>query len=204
MAVQRSAGHGPQCAFPTAMKDAIVFDDIDQYGPRSLSGTFEIPAAEVLRHEVAGLGSVTIDVRADKGSLPGEYIVDGSSRFTADLTCSRCVEPYPFANVSSFHVRFRPRPEGIEENEEIEISAQEELDVEFYSERTVPLRDLALEQIQLSIPMKPLCDESCLGLCPVCGANRTRESCECETSMVDDRWGALKGIREELNKKKNV
>lgn len=186
------------------MKDAIVFDDIDQHGPRSLSGTFEIPAAEVLRHEVAGLGSVTIDVRADKGSLPGEYIVDGSSRFTADLTCSRCVEPYPFANVSSFHVRFRPRPEGIEENEEIEISAQEELDVEFYSERTVPLRDLALEQIQLSIPMKPLCDESCLGLCPVCGANRTRESCECEASMVDDRWGALKGIREELNKKKNV
>ncbi|HVS33400.1 MAG TPA: DUF177 domain-containing protein [Thermoanaerobaculia bacterium] len=186
------------------MKDAIVFDDIDQHGPRNLSGTFEIPAAEVLRHEVAGLGSVTIDVRADKGSLPGEYIVDGSSRFTADLTCSRCVEPYPFANVSSFHVRFRPRPEGIEENEEIEISAQEELDVEFYSERTVPLRDLALEQIQLSIPMKPLCDESCLGLCPVCGANRTRESCECEASMVDDRWGALKGIREELNKKKNV
>ena len=76
-----------------------------------------------------------------------------------------------------------------------------ELDVEFYSERTISLRDLAIEQIQLMIPMKPLCDESCLGLCPRCGVNRNRESCQCEESIGDERWGALMQFREGLKKR---
>ncbi|MGH7486548.1 MAG: YceD family protein, partial [bacterium] len=97
---------------------------------------------------------------------------------------------------------FRPRPQASGENEEVEITDQEELDVEYYSERAVPLKDLALEQVQLSIPMKPLCDEKCLGLCPTCGANRNREACKCELAATDDRWGALQGIREELAKKR--
>ena len=122
--------------------------------------------------------------------------------FTADLTCSRCAEPYPFANPSPFTVRFRPRPEASVE-EEVEITEEEELDVEFYSEPVIPLRELALEQVQLSIPMKPLCDENCLGLCPTCGVNRTREKCSCNEPVVDGRWGALKDLREELAKKTN-
>lgn len=184
------------------MNPVISFDDIDEHGPQTYSGTFEVTPQELDRDELAAIGPVTIEARADRGDLPGEYAIDGTSKFTADLNCSRCLEPYPFANSSEFHVRFRPRPQGSgEEEEEIEITGEEELDVEFYSEREIPLRDLAVEQIQLSIPMKPLCDESCLGLCPKCGANRSREGCKCETSMVDDRWDALRGIRDELSKK---
>jgi uncharacterized protein len=82
--------------------------------------------------------------------------------------------------------------------------APEDLDVEFYTERSISLRDLAAEQVQLAIPMKPLCDENCLGLCPNCGANRNRERCQCEAAVADDRWGALAGIREQLAKKKDV
>jgi uncharacterized protein len=186
------------------MNDVIVFEDIDKHGPQTYRGTYDVAAADVDRDEVANVGTVVMEAKADKGQLPGEYIIDGSARFTADLNCSRCVEPYPFANTSSFHVRFRPRPEGFDENEEIEISDAEELDVEFYVDRTVPLKDLALEQIQLAIPMKPLCDEGCLGLCAKCGVNKTRESCDCDAAIEDDRWGALKGIREQLAKKKDV
>lgn len=183
------------------MADVISFDRIDKDGPQTYSGTYDLTLPEVDRVEVAGMGAVTIDAKAEKGDLPGEYVVDGTSKFTADLNCSRCAEPYPFANSSSFHVRFRPRPEPVGEEEEVEITDAEELDVEFYTERDIPLKDLALEQVQLSIPMKPLCDESCLGLCPVCGANRSREGCECETSVVDERWDALRGLREQLKKK---
>ena len=182
----------------------IVFDEIDKHGPQSYSGAYDVPASELNRDEIATGGKISIDARAEKGHLPGEYIIDGSSNFTADLSCSRCVEPYPFAHSSTFHVRFRPRPVVTQENEEVEIADEEELDVEFYSDREVSLRDLAVEQIQLSIPMKPLCDDSCLGLCPTCGANKAREGCNCEESVADDRWGALREIREELAKKKEV
>jgi uncharacterized protein len=186
------------------MNDIIDFDDIDEHGPQTYRGTFGVPASELERDEVASLGDVAIEANVQKGDVEDEYVADGTVNFTADLTCARCVEPYPFANASTFHVRFRPRPEISAENEEIEIAGEEELDVEFYSERTVPLRYLALEQIQLSIPMKPLCDEKCLGLCPQCGVNRSRESCSCGESIVDERWGALKEFRDELSKKKNV
>lgn len=184
--------------------ELIDFKTIDEHGPQSYHSTFDVGVNDLDRDELASVGSATIDANVAKGDQAGDYVADGTVSFTADLTCSRCAEPYPIANTSPFHVVFRPRPEASAENEEVEITDKEELDVEFYSERAVPLRHLALEQIQLSIPMKPLCDENCLGLCPTCGANRTREGCSCESSIVDDRWGALKGIREELSRKKDV
>ena len=186
------------------MRNAINFDEIDEHGPQSYDATFhDITVSDVDRIEVADVGPVRIEASAEKEGA-GEYVVDGTVHFTADFSCSRCLEPYPFANTSNFHVRFRPRPAATPENEEVEITEAEELDVEFYTEREIPLRDLALEQVQLSIPMKPLCDENCLGLCPNCGANRNRETCRCETQAADERWGALAGIRDQLAKKKEV
>jgi uncharacterized protein len=182
----------------------IDFKVIDEHGPQTYEATYDVPALELDRDELEGVATASIKTSVRNGDLDDEYIADGTVSFTADLNCSRCDEPYPIANTSPFHVRFRPRPEASEENDEVEITDSEELDVEFYTARAVPLRDLALEQIQLTIPMKPLCDENCLGLCPTCGVNRSRERCSCETSIVDDRWGALKDIRDELTRKKDV
>ena len=183
--------------------DWILLDEIDKDGPQSYSRTYSFSPAELDRIEIVNADPVAITAHASKGSLPTEYIVDGTSKFTADLACSRCLEPYPFASSSTFHLRFRPRPElPQQEEEEIEI-APEDLDVEFYTERSISLRELALEQIQLSIPMKPLCNEACLGLCPQCGVNRNRETCACESSMVDERWGALREIQQVLKKRES-
>src|SRR5882724_8910474 len=132
-------------------QDYILFDDIDKDGPQQRARVYDVPADELGR-------------------------ADGEVRFTADLTCARCVDPYPFANQSPFHLRFAPRPEGLtEETDEVELTSEDELDTEFYAERQIGLRELAAEQVQLTIPMKPLCDERCLGLCPQCGKNRNRE-----------------------------
>ncbi len=184
-------------------QDFIVFEEIDKHGPQTYRRTYQLAPRELGHDELAGLGPISIELTARKGDLPGEYLVDGSSQFTADFTCSRCVEPYPFANSATFHLRFRPRLEVTQENEEVEI-ASDDLDVEFYTERSVPLRDLAAEQVQLAIPMKPLCEEGCLGLCPNCGANRNREGCRCEAPVIDERWGALHEIHEQLAKKKDI
>ncbi|MGZ4778129.1 MAG: YceD family protein [Thermoanaerobaculia bacterium] len=186
------------------MRDIISFDEIDEHGPQTYRGEYPISSSELDREELTGLGPVKVEASAEQGGLPGEYVVEGTAQFTADFLCSRCVDPYPIVTNSAFHVRFRPRPEVSEEDEEVEITAADELDVEFYSDRQVPLRDLAIEQIQLAIPMKPLCNENCLGLCPTCGSNRNREKCSCDTKIVDERWGALEGIRASLSRKKDV
>ena len=183
-------------------RDIINFDEIDEHGPQEYRGTFTIDVSELDREEVSNLGPVEAEARVEPGNSAGEYVAEGSVKFAADFECSRCLDPYPFAATSAFHVRFRPRPEITEENEEVEITQPEELDVEFYSERTVPLRDFAIEQLQLSIPMKPLCNENCLGLCPECGANRNKQQCGC-AAPADARWGALADIRDQLAKKIN-
>ena len=38
-------------------------------------------------------------------------------------------------------------------------------------------------------------------LCPQCGANQNGEGCSCAETVVDTRFAALAGIREELAKK---
>jgi uncharacterized protein len=186
------------------MIDVIDFDEIDEHGAQDYSGTFAVDASELERHEVSGLGPVSIEIVAGPGNSPGEYVADGSVRFTADFECSRCVDPYPAATTSEIHVRFQPRAVLQAGEEEIELTETGELDVEFYAERHVPLRQLAIEQVQLSIPMKPLCTDGCLGLCSKCGANLNREPCNCENLFVDQRWTALQGIREQLLKKRDA
>ncbi len=165
-------------------RDYILLDEIDKNGPQSYSRMYSISSAELDRIEIINIDPVALTANANKGNLPSEYLVDGTSRFTADLACSRCLEPSPFASSSSFHLRFRPRPELLQqEGEELEI-APEELDVEFYTERAISLRD-------------------CLGLCLHCGANRNRETCACESSIVGEQWGALREIQQAMKKRES-
>jgi len=181
----------------------IDFEKVDDYGPQSAAATFAVEPADLERDEIVAGGEVTIDLVASEGHLEREYLVEGTVRYTADLTCSRCLDPVPFANTSDFTVRFRPRPnETANLAEEMEISA-EELDVEFYTDMKVDLRTLAIEQIQLSVPMKPLGDAACMGLCSKCGANLNAAGCKCSETVMDDRWGGLRDIREQLLKKKD-
>jgi uncharacterized protein len=184
------------------LRQTIVFDEIDKDGPQSYGGAFQVHPQELKWDELARIDPVSIAADARKGELAGEYFVDGSARFTAELVCARCLDTYAFASSSTFHLRFEPRS-GVprQDDEEIEI-VPAELDVEFYTERAIPLRDLALEQIQLSIPMKPLCKDRCLGLCPTCGANRNSETCSCET-VADERWGALQEIQKAMKKRES-
>lgn len=58
---------------------------------------------------------------------------------------------------------------------------------------------LAWEEFSLVLPVKPLCKDDCLGLCPVCGCNRNTDPCSCVTSEGDARLAALRGLQ--VNKK---
>lgn len=53
---------------------------------------------------------------------------------------------------------------------------------------------LAWEEFSLALPVKPLCGESCKGLCPECGANRNTDSCACSAPKGDPRLAALRGL----------
>lgn len=187
------------------MEPILKFAVIDERGPQEATLSLGITTEFLDRPEVENVGDVKLRYRAERGSMPGEYVIDGGLDYVLDLCCSRCLEPSPFANSASFTVRYLPRPAGalVATEEEVEI-AQEDLELEYYTDPAVSLPELAAEQIQLSLPMKPLCTEGCLGLCPTCGENRNRGACSCGETESDERWGALRELRDQLAKKNEV
>jgi uncharacterized protein len=72
----------------------------------------------------------------------------------------------------------------------------------FYVDEEVLETDpILIEQLQLNIPMKPLCRPDCQGLCPVCGADRNAGACSCVESSPDPRWAALAALKGQLEEK---
>jgi uncharacterized protein len=68
-------------------------------------------------------------------------------------------------------------------------------------EETYPLIDdvvdlgvLVHDAVLLELPIAPLCEEACRGLCPMCGVNRNEQECRCELPR-DERWAALDVLR---------
>ena len=70
----------------------------------------------------------------------------------------------------------------------------EELDLDFYSGEELDLLDLIKEQIELNLPMKPLCDDACKGICPKCGTDLNVKSCTCSVKDIDPRFESLKKL----------
>lgn len=56
------------------------------------------------------------------------------------------------------------------------------------------IRDYAL----LAVPMKKLCKDDCMGLCPECGKNLNEGSCGCKHKEADPRWLPLQDLKSKI------
>lgn len=68
---------------------------------------------------------------------------------------------------------------------------------EDWVELSGPLLELAPileEDITLNLPLQVLCTDDCKGLCPTCGIDLNKETCECDESKIDPRLEALKQL----------
>jgi DUF177 domain-containing protein len=163
-----------------ALEEPIEFDE-----------TVEMPAARLGREPLLSLGPL----RAS-GTLArieeGQYALDGRLCYGGTLECSRCLAEFPFEQKGDFHLVVMKRPRAPEGEREL---AADDLDVVWYDEPVVLLAPLLEEQIQIALPMKPLCREDCAGLCPVCGRDRNQGACDCAAQMRDPRWDALRALK---------
>ncbi|MGA1508204.1 MAG: YceD family protein [Ilumatobacteraceae bacterium] len=62
----------------------------------------------------------------------------------------------------------------------------------------IDLRSMIRESVLLDVPEAPLCRPDCPGLCPVCGADMSTETCSCVVETVDPRWSVLSDLRDSL------
>jgi uncharacterized metal-binding protein YceD (DUF177 family) len=75
-----------------------------------------------------------------------------------------------------------------------------DLDTLVIADEILDTRAIVIEQLQLNVPMKPLCRPDCLGFCPRCGADLNAQSgeCSCGAAEPDARWGALAALKGRL------
>jgi uncharacterized protein len=123
----------------------------------------------------------------------GEIRLRGDLRVTAEASCDRCLEPVSLPIHSAFDLVYMPASEAAKGGEdEIEEAAVE---VGYYEGNGLRLNDVLREVVLLALPMRLVCDETCKGICPVCGQNRNQRECTCRSTVVDDRWSKLKDLR---------
>jgi len=107
------------------------------------------------------------------------------------LECGRCLEPFDLAVKQPLDLFYLPGgKEQDEEEDEIEL-ADRDMVVAYYEEDRLDLGEMIREQFFLNLPMKRLCREGCLGLCPSCGQNRNRIRCECPPVKPDGRLASM-------------
>lgn len=127
----------------------------------------------------------------------GAFRVQGRATTRLMLECGRCLDEMEVPVDARFELRYVPQEQNAGEPER-EI-AEDDLTTAYYREGALDVVDMLREQFQLALPMKPLCAESCRGLCPECGANLNRATCGCDPKWVDPRLALLKDLLKKEN-----
>ena len=131
-----------------------------------------------------------IRVSGDRVRVAGELVTE------VDLTCCRCLSILRRSFKKGFKLDYRPDPESISIHEEsLDYS---ELEIGFYHQDRLDLRDVLGEQILLELPTNPVCQSTCKGLCDQCGKNLNRGQCSCERQVFDPRLAVLHELKKKL------
>jgi uncharacterized protein len=127
----------------------------------------------------------------------GMFQVEGRVNGIALVPCSRCLAPVQWPLRADFSLTFTRSLPGAAVDAQMESREleAEELGLVLFEGDEIDFRDVIQEQVVMTLPMRPLCQEDCRGLCARCGANRNDGPCRCPEKDIDPRLAVLKGLK---------
>ena len=128
-----------------------------------------------------------IDIDLQLNKVLREVTVSGSVLFSIEAPCSRCLKTVKIELKPEINLILSPVGKIDEEDDDVEH--------ETYSGDEVDISDYVREQIAMSLPLKIVCSESCMGLCANCGANLNDGQCDCPNERIDPRFAVLKNLK---------
>lgn len=119
-----------------------------------------------------------------------ESVVEGvlaTGRVSGSLVgeCVRCLDPVEVEVDADFQELFYYDPQ--------ELTAEEREEALAVVEELVDVESLVRDAVMLDLPLQPLCEPDCPGLCPRCGASLAEDP-DHRHDAVDPRWAALSGF----------
>ena len=118
----------------------------------------------------------------------GEAMIRGTASVELQLICARCLQSFSYTIKKPINITCKP---NLETENEIVLDTQD-LEVYFIDNDEIDLTNILKDELALQIPFSPKCQEQCPGLCMHCG--QLKGSCACQDSVIDPRWGKLKGL----------
>lgn len=164
--------------------------DIDRIPKEGLkfSSEFEFLSVDLIDENAVFLEPVKAQVYIRQ--VGEEILIKGNIQTRLSFVCSRCLSPYEFPIDSNFDLVYLP--------EELDLIKDQlepdDLSKFFYYSSQLSLDDIILEQLNLTFPLKPLCDSNCQGICPICGKVIKDGQCRCATEESDPRLENLKNF----------
>ncbi|NLF79894.1 MAG: DUF177 domain-containing protein [Clostridia bacterium] len=116
----------------------------------------------------------------------GLFLVEGKYTAQVKLACSRCLAAFTLPVSGEIKAVYGPSAAD---------DAEGELDYRELSGDEIALGGMILDEISFSLPMQPLCNEECRGLCPFCGIDLNSGNCDCAGEQIDPRWEKLTEFR---------
>jgi uncharacterized protein len=119
---------------------------------------------------------------------------DGTVHVPVELECVRCLKA--IQQTITFPLREQYYP-TIDVNTGVPLPpSDDELAFPIDHNHVLDLREAIRQNLVVALPMTPLCDDACKGLCPQCGRNLNEGSCDCQPDTSDDRFSALRQLLE--------
>ena len=126
-------------------------------------------------------------MRTDQGIL-----VKGSLNTQSELTCSRCVTVFDCPLTLTIEEEYSPTTDIVSGTP---LPVPDDPGSFIIDERNIlDLTEAIRQYTLLAIPMKPLCQQDCAGLCPSCGTNLNQLHCDCPPGPGDPRWAELRKL----------
>lgn len=139
---------------------------------------------------------VELELRLE--SVMEGVLVTGTARAQAEGECVRCLEPLELELEADFQEMFS-YPDADDRGRvkaEPAVDAEESAENEdrlFIEDGLFDLEPVLRDAVVLALPMQPVCQDDCLGLCSECGARLTDDP-DHHHDAVDIRWAALQGL----------
>lgn len=141
----------------------------------------------------AGFSTDRIDVQCSVTKTGETISVEGNITTGINLECCRCLESFTLPVKTVYEYTFLP-VENMPEDEQVELTG-EDLGLGYYRNDMIDLDSIILEQVVIQVPIKPLCNESCKGLCPVCGINLNVAGCDHKQTAFKNPFAALEKLK---------
>jgi uncharacterized protein len=176
-----------------------VFIEIEDLKPEPLQVHHVFPIGEIkFYHEDAAL-SAPVAANFVLAHKDCDLWVDGTVETAIRFRCSRCGKEFSRPFAVNFDLSYLPQPKWTNEKSEIELR-YEDMDVAYYDGVALDVSLMVLEQIELAMPMKFVCQEDCKGLCYKCGADLNEGACLCKAEDPNSRLSVL--LEFQKNRKK--